>query len=90
MSDYCGPCRYKPSVKSGPDACPFNYLYWNFLIENRHVLGANQRLRMPYRTLDRMEPARQREIMQDAREFLHDFANSQDILPVLDQLSLDL
>lgn len=23
MSDFCGPCRYKPSVRVGEDACPF-------------------------------------------------------------------
>jgi deoxyribodipyrimidine photolyase-related protein len=90
MSDYCKPCRFKPTVKTGPDACPFNYLYWNFLIENRTVLGSNQRLRMPYRTLDRMEPTHQQQIMRDARAFLHGLANSQDILPPVDQLSLDL
>ena len=32
MSDYCRSCRYDPKVKTGPDACPFNALYWIFLI----------------------------------------------------------
>ena len=33
MPDYCKSCRYKVSKKNGPDACPFNYLYWYLLIE---------------------------------------------------------
>ena len=90
MSDYCARCRYKPSVKSGPDACPFNYLYWNFLLENRATLSRNLRLRMTYRTLDRMPPARQQEIMRDARTFLENLVDSRDLLSPPEQLSLGL
>jgi deoxyribodipyrimidine photolyase-related protein len=70
MSDYCAGCRYDPDVKSGPDACPFNYLYWNFLIENEGRLARNPRMAMPYRTLAKMAPARRNEIETDARAFL--------------------
>ena len=38
MSDYCKHCRYDVSKKTGEDACPFNYLYWNFMIENSEKL----------------------------------------------------
>ena len=31
MSDYCGGCRYDVKARGGPDACPFNPLYWDFL-----------------------------------------------------------
>jgi deoxyribodipyrimidine photolyase-related protein len=75
MSDYCGNCRYDPKVKTGPDACPFNYLYWNFLIANRARLGGNQRLAMPYRTLDRMDPGHQRAIVAEAQAFLDTLAD---------------
>ncbi|MFO1150617.1 MAG: cryptochrome/photolyase family protein [Alsobacter sp.] len=70
MSDYCGGCRYDPSVKSGPKACPFNPLYWNFLIENEAALSGNPRLAMPYRTLARMSPQRRAEIVREATAFL--------------------
>ena len=70
MSDYCGACRYDPKVKSGEKACPFNPLYWNFLIQNRARLGANPRMAMPYRTLDRMSEARRAEIEADAARVL--------------------
>lgn len=70
MSDYCGGCRYKVAVKTGPDACPFNSLYWHFLDRNRPVLGGNPRLAMPYRSWDRMAPDRQRALIAQAENFL--------------------
>jgi deoxyribodipyrimidine photolyase-related protein len=70
MSDFCGACRYDVRQKSGPDACPFNYLYWNFLIENETKLRGNPRLGPVYRTLDRMGEGRIEEIRRDAERFL--------------------
>ncbi|MCZ8181591.1 MAG: cryptochrome/photolyase family protein [Beijerinckiaceae bacterium] len=70
MSDYCTGCRYDPAVKSGPKACPFNYLYWNFLIANEKRLSGNPRMAMPYRTLAKMAPARRAEIVVEASAFL--------------------
>jgi deoxyribodipyrimidine photolyase-related protein len=67
MSNYCSGCRYDPKAKSGPDACPFNPLYWNFLLENERQLAGNPRLAMPYRTLARMEPARRDALRAEAR-----------------------
>ncbi|MCA3604234.1 MAG: cryptochrome/photolyase family protein [Methylobacterium sp.] len=70
MSDYCAGCRYDPAVKSGPGACPFNPLYWNFLIENEGKLGNNPRMAMPYRNLRRFSAERRAEIRQEAAAFL--------------------
>ena len=70
MSDYCRGCIYDPDIKSGPGACPFNLLYWNFLIENRSQLAGNPRMAMPYRNLDRMPDARRATLMREARMFL--------------------
>lgn len=44
MSDYCAGCRYDPKTRSGSDACPFNYLYWNFLLQHEQTLRRNPRL----------------------------------------------
>ncbi len=74
MSDYCSHCRFDPSIKSGPKACPFNYLYWNFLIENKKHLRTNHRLAMPYRTLEKMSDVRREEIVADASSFLNSLA----------------
>ena len=70
MSNYCGGCAYDPKVKSGPKACPFNPLYWDFLIRNRERLAKNPRMAMPYRTLAAMGPERLAEIKRDAKAIL--------------------
>ncbi|WP_416898943.1 MAG: cryptochrome/photolyase family protein [Minwuia sp.] len=69
MSDYCGGCHYSVSRKTGPDACPFNYLYWDFLDRKRDRLGGNRRLSNMYATWDRMDGERRDEIRRDAARF---------------------
>lgn len=70
MSDYCAGCRFDPAEKLGPKACPFNYLYWDFLMRNEKHLRRNPRIAMPYRTLSRMDDARKQEILGAAASFL--------------------
>jgi len=70
MSDYCGHCAYDVRAKSGESACPFNLLYWNFLIEHEEKLAGNPRLAMPYRALNGMDADRRRGIAAQARRFL--------------------
>jgi len=69
MSDYCSGCAYSVKQKTGENACPFNYLYWNFLIENEDRLKGNQRLGMIYRTLEKMSPEKRRTIQADSLAF---------------------
>ncbi|MDJ0651979.1 MAG: cryptochrome/photolyase family protein [Simkaniaceae bacterium] len=69
MSDYCKGCYYKVKEKSGPHACPFNYLYWNFLMRNRKKLEKNRRLTRSYRTLEKMSQEKQRNIKEEAQRF---------------------
>ena len=70
MSDYCGRCRYDVKQRTGPDACPFNALYWDFLARNEDKLGRNQRLAMPYRNWRRMDAATQTALRDRAAGFL--------------------
>jgi deoxyribodipyrimidine photolyase-related protein len=70
MSDYCRCCRYKVKEKSGESACPFNYLYWDFLIRNAEILRKNQRMSVIYGNLARMDEKRRAEIRRDASKFL--------------------
>ena len=71
MSNYCGSCKYKPSVKNGPTACPFNYLYWDFLARNDGKLRGNPRLGFMYKSLDRMNDEKRKAIQDDSRRFLN-------------------
>ena len=70
MSNYCKSCSYSPAKKNGPKACPFNYLYWNFLATNRDTLQSNSRVSMIYRTYDRMDEEKKQAIRQDSAGFL--------------------
>ena len=70
MSDYCKGCRYKVKEKLGKDACPFNYLYWDFLIRNADHLSGNPRMGMPYRNLARMDDDRKAQITEQSTQFL--------------------
>ncbi len=70
MSDYCKDCAYDPKIKNGPKACPFNYLYWAFLIRNANTLAGNHRLAMPYRTIERWGEQRRSAIVTEAEAFL--------------------
>jgi deoxyribodipyrimidine photolyase-related protein len=70
MSDYCRECRYKVNQKQGVDACPFNYLYWDFLARNRETLSGNPRTAMMYRTYDRMSAEKKDAIASDSARFL--------------------
>ena len=69
MSNYCGSCKYKPSVKNGPTACPFNYLYWDFIGRNDGKLRGNPRMGFMYKSLDRMSDEKRQAGQDDTRRF---------------------
>lgn len=70
MSNYCKACEYKVSVKEGPTACPFNYLYWNFLAQHRPRFEKNPRMAMMYKTYDKMGAEKQALLASQAETFL--------------------
>ena len=73
MSNYCGRCRYAPGRSSGPDACPFTVLYWDFLQRHQSRFRNHPRMALQVRNLDRLdesERARIRETAGDIRDRL--------------------
>lgn len=54
MSNYCAGCFYNYKEKFGDRGCPFNTLYWDFLIRNKEKLEKNPRIGMGYRLLEKM------------------------------------
>jgi deoxyribodipyrimidine photolyase-related protein len=70
MSDYCTGCRYRPTVKSGPEACPFNVLYWDFFARHEDRFRANPRVSVMVQSWRKKEPAEQDRIRQEAAAFI--------------------
>lgn len=54
MSDYCGHCAYRPTVRVGERACPFTGGYWAFLNRNSARLEGNRRMTQPLAGLRRL------------------------------------
>ncbi|MBK3624020.1 cryptochrome/photolyase family protein, partial [Streptomyces sp. MBT49] len=54
MSDFCRPCAYRPTVRTGEDACPYTAGYWAFLHRHRARLEHNPRMSQAVRGLDRL------------------------------------
>ena len=80
MSDYCKSCSYSVTKKNGDNACPFNYLYWNFMIENKDKLKDNRRMAMPYRTLEKFDDEKIDAIREDTRRFFKNMADKEAIV----------
>jgi len=70
MSDYCSDCRFSPGKKLGEGACPFNYLYWYFLIVNEKKLGSNPRMGLAYRNLFSKTEVEIEAIVRQSEQFL--------------------
>ena len=59
MSDYCGDCAYRPTVRLGPQACPFTAGYWAFLDRHAERFAANPRMARPVKGLNRLADLRE-------------------------------
>ncbi|MBV2134895.1 cryptochrome/photolyase family protein [Pseudomonas sp. MAP12] len=70
MSDYCQGCAYRVNESTTDDACPFNALYWHFLMRHRDRLEGNPRLGMVYKNLARMDEGKQQALWQRGEALL--------------------
>jgi len=68
MSDYCRGCRYKRNRRTGPDACPYNALYWDFHLRHADRLSRNPRIGMVYRNLAAMDASEIENIRRHAAD----------------------
>ncbi|MBE9212098.1 cryptochrome/photolyase family protein [Plectonema cf. radiosum LEGE 06105] len=66
MSDYCKSCDYKHSQRIGAKACPFNFLYWDFLNRHRDKLKHQGRMNFILKNLDKISPEDLETIHQQA------------------------
>ena len=72
MGDYCADCTYNHKQRHGDDACPFNYLYWNFLLTHEEKLRANPRLGRNVLGLRYLDEGERTAVKQQAAAFLSD------------------
>ena len=55
MSNHCKGCKYDPAQSTGPAACPFTTLYWDFLARHETLLKKNPRMAMQLKNLGRLD-----------------------------------
>jgi len=72
MSDHCKGCPYDPKRRTGPDACPFTTLYWDFLARHRERLGRSNRMAQPLANLNRLSDLP--EVRAEAARMIEDAA----------------
>jgi deoxyribodipyrimidine photolyase-related protein len=63
MSDHCRGCRFDPKVRTGPAACPYTTLYWDFLMRHETRLVRNPRMASQVRAVVKIAAA-EREAIQ--------------------------
>ena len=73
MSDYCRDCRFDHYRRVGPDACPFNTLYWAFLIKHEQKLRQNHRMARSLYHLNNMDEGEKQSVANQSQAFLMKF-----------------
>jgi len=54
MSSFCKSCVYDPKLRTGPTACPFTTLYWDFLDQHKDNFVKNHRMSQQVYGLNRL------------------------------------
>ncbi len=68
MGNFCKGCRYDPGEATGPKACPYTTLYWDFLMRHETMLAGNPRMGMQVRNLARLTTDKREAIRTQARQ----------------------
>jgi deoxyribodipyrimidine photolyase-related protein len=74
MSNYCEKCTYDPDEMTGENACPFNALYWDFLVRHEDKFRGNQRMPYVFSTWDKFAHEKQQAIRHQAATTLKKMA----------------
>lgn len=77
MSDHCKNCSYKISKKTGEEACPFNYLYWNFVDKHREDFEENGRVSFMVNMFEKKSDAEKEAIRSSSETFIDALKRSQ-------------
>lgn len=71
MSDYCSECHYSVKEKVGERACPFNSLYWLFMVKHREMLAKNPRTSLVFKNWDKQDEEARQAVVKQAEYYLH-------------------
>ena len=74
MGDHCRGCAHDVKAATGPRACPFNFLYWDFIARHAEKFAGNPRMAMPLSNLRKMEPGKLSALRTEATRFLASLA----------------
>ncbi|MFZ4542353.1 MAG: cryptochrome/photolyase family protein, partial [Rickettsiales bacterium] len=66
--------KYDPDEMTGEKACPFNALYWDFLVRHEDKFRSNQRMPYVFSTWDKFAPDKQQAIRAQAAATLKKMA----------------
>ncbi len=71
MGDLCKGCRFNPKQRHGEDGCPFNFLYWNFILQHEERLRKNPRLGKNVLGLRYLDEAERSAVRRQAGAYLN-------------------
>jgi len=66
MSNHCSRCHFDPAQSTGPGACPFTTLYWDFLDRHAARFRDHPRMGLQVRNLDRLDESVRASIREQA------------------------
>ncbi|WP_101927672.1 MULTISPECIES: cryptochrome/photolyase family protein [Luteimonas] len=69
---FCRQCRFDPGQRTGPRACPYTRLYWDFMLRHEALLADNPRMRPQLRSLERLDDAERTIIRDEAAQWRRD------------------
>jgi len=70
MSNYCSGCQFDPKKKTGPGACPYNLLYWDFYDRHGKRFASNPRTSMMVSSWNKRPESEKNLIRSEAAAFL--------------------
>jgi deoxyribodipyrimidine photolyase-related protein len=70
MSDYCQSCVFDRKKRIGEQACPYNYLYWDFILRHETTLRLNPRMSRSLLGLRHLDQEQRRLVNESATQFL--------------------
>ncbi|WP_394005069.1 cryptochrome/photolyase family protein [Luteimonas sp. WGS1318] len=78
---YCRRCPFDPGQRTGPQACPYTRLYWDFMLRHEALLAANPRTRLQVRALERLDAHERATIRRESDQWRADPSQRGDVMP---------